>query len=160
MFKLLNDRAKNKNRINRSLLRFVIMLKRLMQTAALILLLLVIAFFLLNSSQFLNWSKSRIIGLLSSTLDNKIEYSQLDFNFFRGIEIKNLVLYDHHEDTLIYSDKISISFSKSLMSLLKRELSFRTMLADNIYVNIRTYQERMTVMWKFSSANFKIKKFG
>ncbi|MFN8280550.1 MAG: translocation/assembly module TamB domain-containing protein [Saprospiraceae bacterium] len=131
---------KNKNRINRSLLRFVIMLKRLMQTAALILLLLVIAFFLLNSSQFLNWSKSRIIGLLSSTLDNKIEYSQLDFNFFRGIEIKNLVLYDHHEDTLIYSDKISISFSKSLMSLLKRELSFRTMLADNIYVNIRTYQ--------------------
>ena len=116
------------------------MLKRLMQTAALILLLLVIAFFLLNSSQFLNWSKSRIIGLLSSTLDNKIEYSQLDFNFFRGIEIENLVLYDHHEDTLIYSDKISISFSKSLMSLLKRELSFRTMLAENIYVNIRTYQ--------------------
>ncbi|MCC6816297.1 MAG: translocation/assembly module TamB domain-containing protein [Saprospiraceae bacterium] len=87
----------------------------------------------------LNWSKSRILTLLKEEIDNRIEYSSLEFNFFKGAEIKNLILYDHHSDTLFYSDYVQISFAKNLASLFKRELSFNTLKIQNSQFNIVHY---------------------
>lgn len=112
------------SRAKRNALRFLIFLKRLVQSFAALIILFLIFFLLLNSSTFLNWSKSRILSLLKEEIENRIEYTSLDFNFFNGAEIKDLIIYDHHDDSLFYSKVVKISFAKSLASLLKNELSF------------------------------------
>ncbi|MEP7197365.1 MAG: translocation/assembly module TamB domain-containing protein [Saprospiraceae bacterium] len=134
---------KEQNQISkdkRLLFRILIILKRLGQSFALILLLLFIAFILINTSQFLNWSKTKIIALLENQIENKIEYSSLEFNFFNGLNITDLVLYDHHDDTLIYGKRINISFSKNLLSLFKSELSLKDIEIDGGKLNIVKYE--------------------
>ncbi|NOT36216.1 MAG: hypothetical protein HOP11_02430 [Saprospiraceae bacterium] len=127
-------------RLKRNAFRLLVFIKRIVQSFALLLGLLVILFLLFNSSSFLNWSKSRILTLLKDEIENKIEYSSLDFNFFNGANVKELLIYDHKEDTLFYSKNVRISFAKSLISLFKNELSFNQLDLTNSELFMTHYE--------------------
>ncbi|MEO6189077.1 MAG: translocation/assembly module TamB domain-containing protein, partial [Saprospiraceae bacterium] len=116
-------------------------MKRIVQSVALIILFILIAFFLINSTKFLSWSKSRIIGLLKDQIENKIEYQSLEFNFFNGLHLKDLVIYDQHEDTLLYSKNLEVNFGKSLWSLVKNELTFDDLDLEDSKIFITHYKD-------------------
>ncbi len=128
------------NKGKRIFFKLLIILKRMFQSIALILLLVLVLFLLLNSTQFLSWSKSRIIGLIKDQIENRVEYETLEFNFFRGTEISKLVLYDHHNDTLLYAEKLNIGLGRSLFSLLKNRLIFNDLDIHQAEIFLTTYQ--------------------
>ncbi len=143
------------SRAKRNVLRFLLVLKRLVQTFALLFIVIVLVFILLNSSAFLNWSKSRILTLLKEEIENKVEYSSLEFNFFKGAEIKDLIIYDHHNDTLFIAKDVQVSFSKSLASLMNNKLSFNELDISESRLNIIHYKAEDKNSFELFLSQFK-----
>lgn len=144
----------------RFLLKSLVIIKRMIQTLTLLFILLVLCFLLINSSNFLSWSKARIISFLKDQIENKIEYSKLDFNFFKGAQIEDFIIYDHHDDTLIYAKKLEVNFAKSLISLIRKELYINDMDLSGVTAFISTYPgevensfEQFTNQFKSSNSN-------
>lgn len=119
--------------------RFWKFLLVLLSTAGLFLLLFFIGFVLLASSAFTDWSKNSIIGFLKNKVENRIEYGSFELNVFKGGKITDLLVYDHHGDTLIYSKLINFQLSRSLGSLLKNEISLKEIELDDGLLKIIGY---------------------
>ena len=119
--------------------RFWKFLLVLLSTAGLFLLLFFIGFMLLASSAFTDWSKNSIISFLKNKVENRIEYGSFELNVFKGGKITDLLVYDHHGDTLIYSKLIHFQLSRSLGSLLKNEISLKEIELDDGLLKIIGY---------------------
>ncbi|HQX43664.1 MAG TPA: translocation/assembly module TamB domain-containing protein [Saprospiraceae bacterium] len=123
----------------RAFRRFWKFLLVLLSTAGLFLTLFLIGFFLLASSAFTDWSKNSIINFLKNKVENRIEYGSFELNVFKGGKITDLLIYDHHGDTLIYSKLLHFQLSRSLGSLLKNEISLKEVDLDDGLLKVIGY---------------------
>lgn len=115
-------------------------------------LIFIVGFFLLSSSRIQDWSKNQLLVYLSTKIQNKFELGQVEIDLFHGGVISNLIIYDHHHDTLLYAAKVNVNFKKDLSSLFKNELSISDVILDQGVFKIISYQGE-----EYNSLNWFIK---
>jgi hypothetical protein len=115
-------------------------------------LIFIVGFFLLSSSRIQDWSKNQLLVYLSTKIQNKFELGQVEIDLFHGGVITNLIIYDHHHDTLLYAAKVNVNFKKDLSSLFKNELYISDVILDQGVFKIISYQGE-----EYNSLNWFIK---
>lgn len=106
----------------------------------LILTLALIAFALLSLPGFQKWSKAQLQIWLDQQIENGISYSDFDFNIFHGGKINDLLILDHHKDTLIYAKELLFTNSKSLTSIFNNELKINHISLNQSVLRIALYK--------------------
>jgi len=113
-----------------------------------------ILFVLLSLPGVQNWSKEKLQVWLNAQIDNSISYSDFKFNIFTGGSIDNLLILDHHQDTLIYAKELNFSTSKSLSSLINNELKINEVKLEGTTLQVIEYAGEYG-----NSLDFFIKQF-
>jgi hypothetical protein len=70
----------------------------------------------------------------------KINVDQVALTVFGGVKLKQVLILDHHNDTLIYSQRIKTSIL-DLGKLMDGKLIFGDLRLDNFYLQIKTYKK-------------------
>ena len=81
-----------------------------------------------------------------------INIEEVAITFFGGVKLKKVLVLDHHNDTLIYSNRIKTSIL-DFKKLLNGQLIFGDLSLDNFYLQIKNYKgEKATSLDKFIAA--------
>jgi hypothetical protein len=68
-----------------------------------------------------------------------INIDEVAITFFGGVKLKKVMIFDHHNDTLIYSQRIRTSIL-DFKQLMDGKLLFGDLHLDNFYLQIKTYK--------------------
>ncbi|MDI9257124.1 translocation/assembly module TamB domain-containing protein [Flavobacterium sedimenticola] len=68
-----------------------------------------------------------------------INIDEVAITFFGGVKLKKVLILDHHQDTLIYSQRIKTSIL-DLNKLINGKLIFGDLQLDQFYLQIKTYK--------------------
>ncbi|UPT70394.1 MAG: hypothetical protein M0D53_15090 [Flavobacterium sp. JAD_PAG50586_2] len=68
-----------------------------------------------------------------------INIDKVAITFFGGVKLKNVLILDHHKDTLIYSDRIKTNIL-DLKQFINGQLLFGDLSLDNFYLQIKNYK--------------------
>lgn len=91
-------------------------------------------------------------GELNKKYGTNINIDQIAVTFFGGIKLKKVLILDHHNDTLIYSERIKTNVL-DFEQLINGKLLFGDLRLDNFYLQIKTYKtEKETNLDKFIAA--------
>ena len=86
---------------------------------------------------------------LNEKYKTNINVDQVAITFFGGVKLKKVLVLDHHNDTLICSERIKTSIS-DFKQLIDGKLLFGDLRLDNFYLQIKTYKgEKETNLDKF-----------
>lgn len=77
---------------------------------------------------------------LNKEYGTKISIDQVAFTFFGGVKLKKVLVLDHHNDTLIYSQRIKTSIL-DMNKLINGKLLFGDLQFDQFYLQIKTYKK-------------------
>lgn len=118
-----NIKEKNKESFSQRLKQYGVLILKWGGRALLFLLLL---FLLLNLiiqiPAIQNWAVKKISKSLSKTLETKVEIDGLSFFFFDELNLEGFYLEDYHQDTLIYSQNLTVDFNSNIISLFRNGL--------------------------------------
>ena len=82
----------------------------------------------------------------------QINIEEVAITFFGGVKLKKVLVLDHHNDTLIYSNRIKTSIL-DFKKLINGQLIFGDLSLDNFYLQIKNYKgEKETSLDKFIAA--------
>ena len=82
----------------------------------------------------------------------QINIEEVAITFFGGVKLKKVLVLDHHNDTLIYSNRIKTSIL-DFKKLLNGQLIFGDLELDKFYLQIKNYKgEKATSLDKFIAA--------
>lgn len=82
-----------------------------------------------------------------------ISIDEVGVSVFGGVKLKNVLILDHHKDTLIYANRIKTNIIDS-SKLLDGDLIFGDLALEGFYFNMKTYKNE-----KFSNLDKFIKAF-
>jgi hypothetical protein len=86
---------------------------------------------------------------LNEEYKTKITVDQVAITFFGGVKLKKVLVLDHHNDTLICSERIKTSIL-DFKQLIDGQLLFGDLRLDDFYLQIKTYKgEKDTSLDKF-----------
>ncbi|MGC4039932.1 MAG: translocation/assembly module TamB domain-containing protein [Flavobacterium sp.] len=89
---------------------------------------------------------------LNDEYGTNINIDEVAITFFGGVKLKKVLILDHHNDTLIYSDRIKTSVL-DFKQLVDGKLRFGDLRLDNFYLQIKNYKgEKDTNLDKFIEA--------
>ncbi len=77
---------------------------------------------------------------LNKAYGTHIAIDQVAVTFFGGVKLKDVLVLDHHQDTLIYSSRIKTSIL-DFNQLINGKLLFGDLRLDNFYLQIKTYKK-------------------
>ena len=115
-------------------------LKRFLSVSAVLLLLFYLSLLLIQYSFNQSWSTSRISRMLSNSLGTEVSFDSLELDIFSGLELKNLLIRDHHQDTLIFADVIRGDLFSAIEGLLKKELNVSRIHVSGGLLNMIFYE--------------------
>lgn len=98
-----------------------------------------IAFVLLSLPGVQNWSKAKLQVWINEHIENEISYSDFKFNIFTGGSVDDLLILDHHKDTLIFAKELDFSTAKSLSSLFNNELKINAVNLNGTTLQVIEY---------------------
>ena len=89
------------------------------------------------------WVQTKIAHYATDKLNKdygtNINIDQVAITFFGGVKLKNVLILDHHKDTLIYSDRIKTSIL-DFGQFIDGQLLFGDLRLDNFYLQIKNYK--------------------
>lgn len=77
---------------------------------------------------------------LNKDYGTNINIDEIAVTFFGGVKLKKVLILDHHNDTLIYSERIKTSIL-DFKQLVNGKLFFGDLRLDNFYLQIKTYKK-------------------
>ena len=77
---------------------------------------------------------------LNEQYGTNINVDQVEINIFGGVQLKKVLIKDHHNDTLVSAIRINTSILDT-KKLLNGELIFGRMRIDGLHLKIKTYKE-------------------
>ena len=81
-----------------------------------------------------------------------ISIEEAAVSVFGGVKLKNVLILDHHKDTLVYANRIKTNILDS-SKLLDGDLIFGDIVLDGMYFNMKTYKnEKYSNLDKFIAA--------
>ncbi len=104
-----------------------------------------------------------VTEMINKDYGTDIKVEQVAISVFGGVKIKNVMIKDHHKDTLIYADRIQTNIL-SFKKLYNGDLLFGDIRLNGSTINIKTYKgEKDTNIDKFialfDSGKASTKKF-
>ncbi len=142
-------------------LRILIYLRRLFvflyKIIHLSLLVWVFLILLVKTSFIQNYLSQKAVHFINTKYEQEIAINDISFDLATGLST-DLFIKDHHQDTLLYSEKISIGLMQSIHTLISGSLFVNKVFCDNTYLNIQTYPGDSTsnldmFLAKFASNN-------
>lgn len=100
-----------------------------------------IGFILFSMPVFNQWGKEQIKSWIKANIKNEISYTDLNIHLIDGGSIDQLLIKDHHSDTLMYCSKLKFNLKKGLSSLWNKELRISDMDLENSLLKVIEYPE-------------------
>jgi hypothetical protein len=69
-----------------------------------------------------------------------VSLDSVQLDIFNGLQVKHLLIRDHHSDTLLYADVFRSDFNSALEGLLNKELNLKKVYVDGGLLNIVWYK--------------------
>lgn len=82
------------------------------------------------------WLVTKVTKTLATTLNADIQIGKVDYKLFSSIVLRDVLIKDHHKDTLIAAKSISASVLK--FGIGENLLRFHTVVIDDAYINFVT----------------------
>ncbi len=76
---------------------------------------------------------------INKEYDTNIVVKKVDLSYLGSIQLKNIEINDHHNDSLIYVDKLSTSLF-SYKSILDNKMEFGEIALEGVYFYLKTYK--------------------
>ena len=77
---------------------------------------------------------------LNEEYKTDIQIEQIAVTIYGGVKLKNVLIKDHHKDTLIYANRISTNIL-DVNKLINGKLIFGDLRIDRLLVNMKTYKK-------------------
>ncbi len=77
---------------------------------------------------------------LNEEYNTDIQIEQIAVTIYGGVKLKNVLIKDHHKDTLIYANRISTNIL-DVNKLINGKLIFGDLRIDRLLVNMKTYKK-------------------
>ncbi len=101
---------------------------------------MVITLFLVFSIPFVQTRLAKMAtDKLNATYNTNIHINKIDLSYLGNVKIKGVTINDHHNDSLIYVDKLSTSIF-SYRNILNNNLELGDVEADGLYLIMKTYK--------------------
>ena len=88
--------------------------------------------------------QTRIAQYVTENLNEEyktdIQIEQIAVTIYGGVKLKNVLVKDHHKDTLIYANRISTNIL-DVNKLINGKLIFGDLRIDRLLVNMKTYKK-------------------
>ncbi len=97
---------------------------------SLLLVFLVILYLILQSNRFQNWAIPKITDAISNKIGSPIQIKHVDIDIMQRIVLDSFLVKDLNQDTLFYSEKLSIGLKHGLISLFYNSLSVNQLKID------------------------------
>ena len=86
------------------------------------------------------WGTEQVAQRLSRALNTEVSIGEMELNILKGIQLRKVLIRDHHQDTLIYADYLKSGLSGALISALSGQLHLQgTEIHDGLF-NLVTYE--------------------
>ena len=104
---------------------------------------LILLFLVISIALSLPYVQTKIAHYATEKLNKDygthINIDEVAITFFGGVKLKKVLILDHHNDTLIYSDRIKTSIL-DFKQLVDGRLIFGDLRLDNFYLQIKNYK--------------------
>jgi len=80
----------------------------------------------------------RVILSFKNDINIDLDYSRLEFDFYGNIDIENLLIKDHHNDTIIYGKEIKV-LKTSFLSLFRKKISSSQINVKGLEIKVIKY---------------------
>lgn len=84
----------------------------------------------------------RATNYLQNNFDADINIEKVDLSFLGDVQLKGILIKDHHLDTLIYADNLQTSIF-SYKNIINNKLEFGEISLENFILNIKTYKNEV-----------------
>ena len=81
----------------------------------------------------------RATNYLQKEFDVAINVSRVDLSFLGNIQLKEILIQNHHNDTLIYVDNLTTSIA-SYKKIIDNKLNFGQISLSDFVLNLKTYK--------------------
>ncbi|MCB0464443.1 MAG: translocation/assembly module TamB domain-containing protein [Aequorivita sp.] len=105
------------------------------------LLVLIVIIFSIPSVQ--TWVAKKVTTNLNETYGTDINIKRLGLNWKGEVDIREVYIADHHQDTLIYSKEVQTDII-SIQNLIKGDLGFGKIVLDHAKLYVKTYKNEET----------------
>lgn len=106
-----------------------------------------------KSSGFQTYLIQQYLKSLAKKLNTHISVGKVSVSFFQGVTLENLYVEDLHQDTLAFIHKLNLDLKK--FSLKEKKIIVDEVNIDDVYFNLRKYQQDTTVNLSFIIDHFK-----
>ncbi|MFT6745670.1 MAG: hypothetical protein ACJAZ2_000002 [Glaciecola sp.] len=123
------------------------------------LLLLFMFFFgvlLFRSSSFQTYLTQEVTEYFSKRTSSKISIGEIEFRWFKKLLIKDFLILDHHEDTLLYAHQLNMKVQDYDFD--KREFKLEKLHLKDAYVSLKKYEGEEDYNFKQFIDSLKLKK--
>lgn len=87
-----------------------------------------------------NWAAQRAIAYLNQTLNTKIEFQKIDFDFVGDATLKGIKIKDYKGNPLLTAKEIELKSSWLDIIRNSRDIKFKSIVLDSVNVNVVTYK--------------------
>jgi hypothetical protein len=108
-------------------------------SAVVIIGLAVVSLLLLQLPAVQNWLAQRVVAVLESRLQTKVELDNARVVFFNSVRLQGIYVEDEEGDTLLFSDDLKINFK--MLELFQRRAVVRQVSATDGFVNLKRNTE-------------------
>ncbi|SRX73735.1 hypothetical protein AEQU3_01170 [Aequorivita antarctica] len=105
------------------------------------LLVLIVIIFSIPSVQ--TWAAKKVTTNLNETYGTDINIKRLGLNWKGEVDIREVFIADHHQDTLIYSKEVQTNII-SFQNLIQGNLGFGKIVLDHAKLYVKTYKDEET----------------
>lgn len=119
-----------------------------------LLLLLLLIFIVLSIPSVQTVIANKVTESLNQTYGTQISINKIGINWRGEVDIREVLILDHHDDTLIFSKKIQTSLI-SLKKITEGDLHFGDLLLDQAKLYITTYKGENTDNLSYFADSFK-----
>ena len=105
-------------------------------------LLLSILLIIVFSIPFVQTGIARIVtNKINKQYDTNIVVKKVDLSYLGNIKLKNIEINDHHNDSLIYVEKLTTSLFSSYKNILDNKLEFNEIDLEGVHLYLKTYKD-------------------
>lgn len=99
----------------------------------------------------------RLTGYLNETYDTQIDIDRVGLNWKGAIDLRDLYIEDHHQDTLVFAGQLQTSIL-SFSTLLEKEVFLEDVLLSDTKLFIKTYKNETRDNMSIFSGKFNTQK--
>ncbi|MDX5585656.1 MAG: translocation/assembly module TamB domain-containing protein [Aureibaculum sp.] len=94
------------------------------------------------SIPFVQTGIARIVtNKINKQYDTNIVVKKVDLSYLGNIKLKNIEINDHHNDSLIYVDKLTTSLFSGYKNVLDNKLEFNEIDLEGVHLYLKTYKD-------------------